>query len=265
MKKSIIALLALAGVAAADYTIETDSSLYTNPNAWLYVWTGDGENSNWDNGNNWAYYQSAGDDTADVAAGQKPVNADPAFIGYDFTYENGKQYLTANNTEITVTTPTWMGGNGRIYLGNVVTLYGTNNGFSSNQTITFNFGDFSGSSVIEMGSFWMQGGATVNFAGNITLTESDFSYTLFTSSNMAQIDGTWNAEAVTVTDANGEALLYAVDESDIGKAGYYWIETTGTKGGAYSVSLVAKTIPEPATATLSLLALAGLAARRRRR
>lgn len=266
MKKTLVALLALAGTAMANYTIVTDTSLYTNPNAWVYVWTGNGNDNSWNTGNNWEYYQSASDDSADSNADYKPVNADPAFIGYTFDYVAGSQILTASNEVITVTTPTWMGGSGRVYLGSNVTLVGANNGYSANQSITYHFGDFSGTSVISMGAFWMQGGATVNFAGEVTMTENEFSYTLFTATNMAQNAGTWNASGVSVVDANGNTLTYTTDEDKIGTAGYYWLESTyAGEGTTNAVMLVAKAVPEPTTATLSLLALAGLAARRRRK
>ncbi len=266
MKKTLVALFALAASAMADYTIVTDNSLYTNPGAWVYVWTGNGNNGNWDTGYNWNHYKSVDDDSPDSTNDNKPVNADPAFIGYTFDYVAGSQILTATNEAITVTTPTWMGGNGRVYLGSNVTLLGNNNGYSANQSITYHFGDFSGTSVISMGAFWMQGGATVNFAGEVTMTENEFSYTLFTASNMAQNSGTWNASGVSVVDANGNILTYTTDKDKIGTAGYYWLESTyAGQGSSNSVMLVAKAIPEPTTATLSLLALAGLAAHRRRR
>lgn len=47
-------------------------------------------------------------------------------------------------------------------------------------------------------------------------------------------------------------------------AGNYELNTLQTQYAPY-VTIVTKSIPEPATATLSLLALCGLAARRRRK
>ena len=266
MKKTLITLMAMAGVASAEYSITTDDTFYTNPNAWVYVWTGAGAEGNWNDGSNWVIYTGKNDDTAETQADYKPVNADPAIIGYTFSYVDGKQVLTANDTAITVNTVSWMGNNNRFYIGHNVTLQGKSNGFSGGQTVTFNFGDFGGTSVISMGDFWMQGNATVNFTGEVTMTGNDFSYTLFTATNMAQNSGIWNASGVSVIDAKGNILTYTTDEDKIGTAGYYWLESTyAGQGTANSVMLVAKAIPEPTTATLSLLALAGLAARRRRR
>ena len=267
MKKTIIALIALAGIASAEYSITTTNSMYTNPNAYVYVYTGaSNAPSNWDNTWNWDCYTSATDSEAETGGQYRPVNADPAFIGYDFTFVDGKQVLTANDTAITLNTQTWMGSGNRFYLGHNVTLQGSNNGFSANNVVTFDFGDFGGTSVISMGDFWMQPGATVNFTGTITMTDTEFSYTVFTSTNMAQNDGTWNASGVTVTDAQGNTLQYTTDESKIGTSGYYWLESTYTgQGSANTLKIVAMSVPEPTTATLSLLALCGLAARRRRK
>ena len=176
MKKTIIALMALVSVASAEYSITTSNSLYTNPNAYVYVYTGaSAAPSNWDNTSNWDCYTSATDSEAETGGQFKPVNADPAFIGYDFSYVDGKQVLTANNTAITLNAPQWMGNNNRFYLGHNVTLKGSNNGISGGQTVTFDFGDFGGTSVIEMGPIWMQTGATVNFTGTITMTDDAFS------------------------------------------------------------------------------------------
>ncbi len=279
MKKHMtIAALLAAGSAFANaaYEVTLDDTYYTNPNAWVYVWTGKGADNNWGTGANWSYYENASDGAPASGNNQKPVSADPAFIGYDFTYENGKQTLSANGNAVTVTVPSRMDSStneydrnfsNQVFLGNNVTLSGTSNLFKQSQSFTFNFGDFSGTSTISMGDFWMQTDATVNFAGEIQMTESVFSYNVFTATKMEQIAGTWNASAVAVTDKNGNALTYADEESEIGKAGYYWLESSGNKGGKWSLSLKAMAIPEPSTfgllAGLGALALVG--ARRRRK
>ena len=258
--------MSLAGIASAEYSITTTNSMYTNPAAWLYVYTGASDNpTNWDNGSNWKYYESVSDDTASSGS-NTPVNADPAFIGYDFAFVDGKQVLTANDTAIKLNTVARMGGGSRFYLGRNVTLQGVDNLFSANNTVSFDFGDFGGTSIISMGNFWMQNNATVNFTGSITMTDSVFSYTVFTSTSMGSNAGTWNASGVTVTDAQGNILQYTTDESKIGTSGYYWIECTYTGvNSPTDVRIVAMSVPEPTTATLSLLALCGLAARRRRK
>lgn len=270
--KNYIAIAALlaAGSAFANaaYTVTTDNSYYTNPNAWVYVWKDGVASGNWETGTNWEHYKDVSDVDPDIVMDNKPVNADPAFIGYDFSFVDGKQVLTATADEITVTTPTWMGGSGRVFLGSNVTLLGGSNGFFGGQAITFNFGDFSGSSIISMGDFWMQTNARVNFAGEIQMTASTFSYDVFCATNMAQNAGVWNASEVSVKDANGNVLVYTADEVNFGKAGYYWLESTYKGEGTKNVvSIKAVALPEPSTfgllAGLGALALVGTRRRRK--
>ena len=72
-----------------------------------------------------------------------------------------------------------------------------------------------------------------------------------------------------VSDYGANGLSF--DDATAGKTGLMFLKSdiiginTGSKTYAPNVTIVTKTIPEPTTATLSLLALAGLAVRRRRR
>ena len=83
--------------------------------------------------------------------------------------------------------------------------------------------------------------------------------------------GVWNfdtAKEKTITIAGLESytsknLITSVDDLEANEYGFISTTKKGENGPG-SVYLVAKAIPEPATATLSLLALAGLCARRRR-
>lgn len=91
-------------------------------------------------------------------------------------------------------------------------------------------------------------------------------------------NGLWNAGIGTLTlnvsGLDADTYTYVGRVTDLSKleAGQYGYYAPGgiADDGADSISLVVgvaekSTVPEPATATLSLLALAGLAARRRRR
>ncbi len=277
MKETILmtlAALGLTGMAQADYSVTLDSSYYNGLGAgrasWVYVWTGS-STGEYGTATNWSFLRNTGSTSLEQGESNKPVNADPAFIGFTFSYneDTSEQILTANDTAITVTAPTWM-GNGTncrdVFLGNNVTIYGTNNGFDTN-TVSFHFGDMSQTqSSIQMADFWKRAG-TVNFTGTLDMTSSSFKYTLFHSTKMYQNVGTWNAD-FTITDQYGETLQYAeMGSENVGKDGYYWLEQTGsgTDGGDFTISIVAQATPEPTTATLSLLALAGLCARRRRK
>ena len=265
---TIAALLAAGTAFANAYTVETDSSFYTNPNAWVYVWTGNGADTNWGTAGNWECLTSLGASSTQAAA-NAPAGADPAFIGYDLSLDNGSQVLTSNTEAITVSVPSTLSTNATrtVYLGSNVTLSGGDNIF---QGVTFNFGDFSGTSTISMGDFWKQAG-TVSFAGDVTMTGDTFSYTLFSATNMYQNAGTWDARAVSVTDASGNKLTYTTDEARFGTAGYYWLEESGeasaSGNSSFTLTLHAAAVPEPSAFGLlaGLGALALVASRRRRR
>ena len=265
---TVAALLAAGTAFANAYTVVTDSSFYTNPNAWVYGWTGDVDDNDWGTAGNWECLISLGASSPQAAA-NAPAGADPAFIGYDLSFDNGRQVLTSTDEVLTISAPEWLDGGKRIYLGSNVTLSGGNNGFKK---VTFNFGDFSGTSTISMGAFWKQD-YTVSFAGDVTMTGDTFSYTLFSATNMYQNDGTWDASAVSVTDASGNKLTYTTEEDLIGTAGYYWLEETGagevdgSGNSSFKLTLHAAAIPEPSAFGLlaGLGALALVASRRRRK
>lgn len=288
MKKTLIALMALTGVAmgsTSDYSVTLDSTFYKTPDgagdAWVYHWTGNGNNNNWNTGGNWGAYKSKdatgfGNTTFVPSAG----GSDSAFIGYTFSSVNGAQVMTANNEAIEVVYNAATGGNSfdlnnpRIYLGkNVTFTFDSVNNALKNKTIGFNFGNFDGTTQIAIncdntGSphFWFEASATMRFSGSIEMSKADYSYTLVSIDRLSQNSGTWDASGVTVKDAYGNALEYTTDAEKIGQVGYYGVKVEIDKTtNAATVKLIAKAIPEPTTATLSLLALAGLAARRRRK
>ena len=279
MKKTILmtlAALGLAGMAQADYSITLDDYYYQGMGSgnasWVYIWTcGNGSATS---GSNWGYLQNKNQQALSSSNAQTPIKFDPGFIGFDFSYTDGKQVLTANNNKIVVTAPSWMGNTSggefcRVFLGNNVTFQGESNGFRSNGSVNFYFGDMSQTqSSIQMADFWKQNG-TVTFSGTLDMTSSSFEYTLFHSTKMYQNDGTWNAD-FTITDQYGQTLQYAeMGSENVGKDGYYWLVAEGVADGNnpgdFTISIVAQATPEPTTATLSLLALAGLCARRRRK
>lgn len=77
-----------------------------------------------------------------------------------------------------------------------------------------------------------------------------------TSSIVYRVDGIVNENSPIVVS---DFILNATGDTD-------WVVTVeGSDGTSYTTTMSALTIPEPSVATLSLLALAGLAARRRRR
>ena len=268
-----VAALLAAGTAlanATDYTVTLDSTYYTNPNAWVYVWSG-ATDTTWNGDGNWGILKKLTDASLVTGQTNKPTKSDPAFIGYTFSYENGVQILTSTNDSVVVTGAlSWFGASTRIYLGSNAKLVGSSNAFSASETATFNFGNFDGSAIVEMADFWMQTSARVNFEGNVQMSGDSFSYTLFSSSSMKQMAGSWSASSISVTDANGVELIYTEDDSLKGTSGYYWLECSEfVQNAAYSVVLkAAASIPEPSAfgllAGLGALALAGTRRRRRK-
>lgn len=256
MKKTIIALIALAGMSLAD-TITLDESFYKNPNTWVYLWNS--TTSSWD------ILDSVDDTGLWTGSNQAPSadNGDPSFYGYTFSVVDGVQTLTGSAEAITLAAPAWVSGGGKgVYIGSNVTLTGNDNGLRANANI--HFGDIASSQFKYTDQVWKKGDA--NVYGSLTLSSDVFSHTFFSVANMREASGGWNFSSFSVTDAAGNSLTYTTDEDKIGKAGYFWVEETAfTQGSAYTATLKALAVPEPTTATLSLLALAGLAARRRRK
>lgn len=280
MKKTILmtlAALGLAGMAQAD-TIVANSDFYTsNDNGWLYVWTGNGDNDQTSNYANWGYYQNASSTVAGSSNGNVPGTKAQTFIGWDMTIVDGTQVLTSNETacSVTLTNGQWLGAQnatGEWYIGSNVTVTGTNVGIGGTtgalNSFSFYFADLATSnSSITLDTLWIRQ-TNITLEGTLNMTGSDFSKVLFTGTNMQQSEGIWDASSFIVTDANGQALTYAgSDSGHVGEEGYFWLETKGgeTVGSTLTVTIVAKATPEPTTATLSLLALAGLCARRRRK
>lgn len=248
--------MALAGMALAD-TITLNESFYKNPSTWVYIWNS--------TTNSWDILDHVNDTEFWTGSGYEPSGSsgDPSFLGYTFSVIDGVQTLTGSTEAITLAAPTWVLGGGKgMYIGSNVTLTGTNNGLRANANI--HFGDIASSRFNYTGKVWKQGDA--NVYGSLTLSSDVFSHTFFSVADMQQANGGWNFDNFSVTDAAGNSLTYTTDEDKIGKAGYFWVEETAfSPGSAYTATLKALAIPEPTTATLSLLALAGLAARRRRK
>lgn len=270
MIKSILSSSALTCGALAFISSNADASsltldntFYTNPNAWVYVWDNDVSTGSFETGTSWHLLKSTNDTTlTECPTDYNPSANDPVFVGYTFSYTDGKQILTQNDTAITATLPPSISYS-RVYLGTNVKLTGTDNLFSGGSTLTFDFGDLTNSqSGISMGDFWKQD-TVVNFAGTLTLSDKTFSYTLFESTKMYQNEGSWNASGFTVVDANGNKLTY--DATGAGTEGTFWLEQVMDANKNFTISLKANAVPEPSVPALSLMALIGLLVRRRRK
>lgn len=75
----------------------------------------------------------------------------------------------------------------------------------------------------------------------------------------------WDGQ--TATDADWQSLMQHVDQVSIGywKPGYFYPSSTTWDLGLDNVGLITSAVPEPATAGMLMLGLAGLAVTRRRR
>ena len=216
MKKTLIALMALAGVACGASTIDAQ---------WV---------------------------TAPATAGDFYAGA------WTFTFTLDETYTIADSGYIL---GAWWSpkpsqdnvGSNAIYLTEtegVLTLKvgrGSLNNTDLDKTTTFTqFND--GSSDYVVRSEAIERGVTYTLTATLTKKDSDKVGMLTISDN---IGGTWTAET-------GDTAWYKNNMSGAGGNGANQSMDYGVNSG------VAVVIPEPATATLSLLALAGLCARRRR-
>lgn len=128
--------------------------------------------------------------------------------------------------------------------------------------VTMNSGKLNIIGDVETGALTLNGG-TINFDADATIDLGEEN--LILGDNVAitlNVDSLDNIEGITLFKNAGN--VSGLDELTV-----TFMDATGTtKEAAVSFSngsVVTGTIPEPTTATLSLLALAGLAARRRRR
>lgn len=284
MKKTIVALMALAGVATAGEV----------------TWTGEGADSKWGTADNWSTntVPTNGDTiiindgssvTWDgVAAGVKyddstiweVTNGSTLTLGTKaansgWAHENprfdGSFYI--DETSSVTTTATYFKGTSTI-LG---TLYTNNYVSSADGGCTLNFG-LTGQIVYNNDSAnGMEGNGRTITLGAILDTGVDgeiVTYSLVKRYLIAGDSGNdfrtnmWGDFIMVggnITGTEGVELLASSAElnavaEDFGK--YYLAQDTG---GIYMSYVKASAVPEPTTATLSLLALAGLAARRRRK
>ncbi len=266
MKKPLTVLsLLVAGAAAACADAEKIQLSYNN--SWNYIW----------DDSSWLVAKNASMETPETHSGTygNSHERNVLYMGYDFSYESGVQYAVQSSTATVVDFSTLNNGwipKTSAYVGKGVTI--TNlMGVGSGTNTTWYFADLGdGTAPIftlsaSASSFHFDGSLTL--AGNLVLAEESFSRTIL-SAEIGRTSGSLNLGDITAVDAQGNALAFAAaDSENVGKAGYYWL-TTSTVDNVTTYTLNARAvstavIPEPATATLSLLALAGLAARRRRK
>lgn len=266
MKKTLITLLALAGVAAGAQNLTINSSTTGNF---------DSLNGNGNTECNISVTETATIDRIDGSAINNLTTITLTIADNSTFTINGYAKLPFKNTTNTYNTSITLGNNssfvltGTLYLGS---RNGQSTGIVQNSTITFGNG----------ASITAPNISTVESAGgtsSLTLTANFSSSDMLGLTNASMWGKHYERTLITTTSgltnySTGNITLTKINELDL--LGYKNIGTitdaSNLKAGEYgllyannTVKLVGSAIPEPTTATLSLLALAGLAARRRRR
>ena len=240
MKKTLIALVALAGVAAAADTITLGTQVVKPDNTKIDLYT------------DWETYKA---DTSVVEAiGHKNANTLTFYVKVSDLF--GADTLDAA-TSYTLKTFSYLGWDDDGELGQGDTLTVTLGTQSVTATIT---------DVHVTGSYDPKN--TVTFTDTLNFTTADILTVTLTGGNstlvgIKYIDSPTNNKVLgSASNLNTDGTMNYWHE-DRNNAANAW--QGGWKTDAPVVQLTATFIPEPATATLSLLALAGLAARRRRK
>ena len=229
MKKTIIALMALAGAAAAQTTDVTLGSWYT------------------DNGESFLTLDAVYGKTAAGCAGILEAGSDGELTASaSFTIDTDALLMSGVKVGDTVTISS-------IQVASAIGGYGIGGGSSSPRTMTITLGGNTYVSEAQQsdkpdGAY---GVLTYNFTGN-----NVFSFTVGDDLGVS-IDAQNTVVHQQLGVFKNQTGVSAITSADGGVNGWQAaVKLNGT---------VTPAVPEPTTATLSLLALAGLAARRRRK
>ncbi len=251
MKKTLITLLALAGMASADTVLNADFTTGSQPEGWNttvlkgthtphFTWNDNGAliNGNWT-----------------VAALSTDVNltSDEKHVITFNTYSDGSEnqsvfYLSSDTYSIVI---------GNSYNDHAWTSVGTYGGALEGVRVSFQKSDDSTTTpttILATSPHNTTNG--VQTAEGELNVYSNLSYTLTLSSGSLTVKVT-DSQSTPMT---WETTVAIADDFAFSSIGWV-VDGIGGVVGIKDVNIV----PEPTTATLSLLALAGLAARRRRK
>ncbi len=230
MKKTIIALLALAGVAAADYTGS-------------FSWgAGEGAAFTFSDAESIALILEGG---SSVTAGYKTADSYPNTFTPDVNVGGA-----GDNTDGTPWTLDFAIVN---YSGSALTINAiTFDAFAFNGQGAAQSGDFKTRDIV----FALTGAAEVSVVHSFTNIDADPDVKNWDTNPTLTFDA-----PIVIGSEEGSSAHFTLKVSELNTA------SNGCFIGLTGATLVTPTaaVPEPTTATLSLLALAGLAARRRRR
>lgn len=233
MKKTLVIILALSSVATADITLydatfaSTGTDTLTGARSHLKVGSEAITLSSW-----MIEFQI-------TKQGDSGTFFSTCRYSTDQTERGGLGIRTNSDTGLSITT-------------------NANNSFASGKLTVTSFTDISANNPITLRfaydavnhSAYLYNVGTGEYVSATELTASD-------TYKLATVDST-----VTTGDVNGKSMFW----TDQGSANYKLMGITDMSSLAGTAGFLAHvTVPEPATATLSLLALAGLATRRRRK
>ena len=251
MKKTIIALMALAGVAAAD-TVITGADLTWDVSAPNKDCTSvNSGNLTYSNGG-WWVNGPTGTLAQSITLGLDQVLE----FSYSCDFSGSNSILTlalANNNGAVVMGKTY---NDEVRLGTT-----TETGNAVARGYAFGSTNNSGA-VANITSYTAlkDGANNVTFDVNVgdTVNTNDVTFTVAYNTTLSQFVGTLAYDGHTAAINLGETFsVNAITATFDGASAFV--------GHVNDIQLKVTTVPEPATATLSLLALAGLASRRRRK
>ena len=258
MKKTLITLIALAGMAHADFVWNGGESitqeLWQTESSWSITgsdsWPSAGTGPGTPNSNAWSLISVSGA-SGSISQLEGWTLKLALQNGADLTVGNVKKFQGGCSIDIdqssTLTFNSYDGGNDgeRTTLNN----YGTFNLASSNGS------SYNAKIASLTATLTLDGGTAsgVTASGHQILTRN-----LVTLGSNMSFDGT-DTSLEMLSGIAGIDSLTAVDDLTNAEVGSYMITKDGN---GYSVSYV---VPEPAAASLSLLGLAGLAMRRRRK
>ena len=249
MKKSLIALLALAGMAMADttlldidFTTLTGSTDANTPAGWTAgQWNGTGNTPYYNFGTNGAtvgqpWKQNYLTTNLDIASqGEYSIS----FTLYNSGEDTGNMFFLSSESYSIVMGNSY-NSNSEIYVGTLTEAVGSDyvcfqTGTKINPTVLANSDG-------------------LNVSGDITYTLTMLGGDMTIAATLSN-GGTWSTTITGMKDVTFNKIGFLNDGAP-GTSGVKGITITAPETPA---------VPEPTTATLSLLALAGLAARRRRK
>ena len=265
MKKTLIALMALAGVASADYIWNGPSGFITS-SQW-------GDKSNWtfDKGSSWNNASVSGPNTDAMYDANIVVNQSITLSG--FTLEGYlPKFTVTNNSTFTATFNKFQGAS-VIVVDSGSTFNLTINGDYKDSSAKFTVDGILNLDATDDTAWSTTNIFTIGDSGSLTIANANNCGSSVTLK--AQLSGDEAGVIYTRTLLTYDNASLTNVEFDFGQGwkdveggeitGVNQYKITNNAQGIYVSYMAVAPIPEPTTATLSLLALAGLAARRRRK